>query len=121
MHGTEVQSNRGGQADSEINVDEYENMLSARLAVTGLSILQHSRNLAVRAEEMAAKIAKHGKRAPVAPELPEFHGWLKQATELRVIHETRGLEGPIASDRDIVAILARFEPLYQDADRYYNG
>lgn len=120
------QEQLGGQrsgelSDSEVDVQDYADRLAEKLTARGLSVLEYGLRVAVGAEDVVTKIAKHGERAPVSPELPEFHAWLKRATTTRSVQEQMGLDGPAATDRDLVAILARLEPLLEDADRYYNG
>lgn len=129
MRGLETLS--ADPSDGEIDVDAYEAALHARLAVSGQSILRHAARMAARVEGMAAKIdgyketdeegQEHWQRAPVAPDLPLYHNWLRQATTLRLKHEKGEIEGPVATDKDIIVLLSRIEPLYEEAITHYYG
>lgn len=129
MHGLEALS--AEPSNCEIDIEAYEMALREKLAISGQSILRHAARMMTKAEGMADKIDRykeideagtaHWDRAPVAPDLPLYQNWLRQATILRLKHEQGEVQEPLATDRDLVALLARLEPLYEEAYSYYYG
>ncbi len=94
---------------SPIDTTSYEEQLSKALAVSGLTLYRHASRLAARGDLVSSRIALHGERAPVSPELPLVLHRLEQAIREK------------APKLSIVELLSVYTPMLEDALEHYRG